>query len=414
MPLSGTLCIRPVALSVIVSVPVCLVAALGVNVTEIEQPAPASRLAGQLLVSLNTPGSEIISISTGCPGCFLLPLGFDTFTVLALLGVPIVVFENLRAFGLILSVTGTGVGVAVAVAVGPPVDVAVEVCVAVDVTVGVVVAVSVGVADPVKVAVAVAVAVAVPPLVDVAVGVALAVCVAVEVAVAVAVSVEVAVAVAPVAVGVTVAVAVGVADPIDVAVAVAGGVCVGDGGPPIPDRRILVVTPWPSLSRSILPVLEPVAVGENVTFTEQVPPEASGDFETQSSVSPKSPSAETSRKLTGKLARFVTVTACGALELQTGTVPKVRVDGTVAMSGGRTVMGTITSRLPPPGAYFTSTDVVPTPTADIEPAESTMATVGSAAWKEMFADSVTSAVLLSAKVAVTRSDTEEPIAASTA
>jgi hypothetical protein len=90
-----------------------LVAALGLNVTEIEQEAQAARLAGQLLVYMYTPGpaSEIISINTGSPGCFFLPLGLDTLTVFGLLGVPTVVFENLSDFGFILSVTATGVGV---------------------------------------------------------------------------------------------------------------------------------------------------------------------------------------------------------------------------------------------------------------------------------------------------------------
>jgi hypothetical protein len=70
-----------------------------------------------VLVSVNTAGSEIISINTGSPGCFLLPLGLDTFTFFGLLGVPTVVFENLSAFGVILSVTATAVAVAVGVAV---------------------------------------------------------------------------------------------------------------------------------------------------------------------------------------------------------------------------------------------------------------------------------------------------------
>src|SRR5271167_1507652 len=106
----------PFALSVIVSVPVCVVGgALGVNLTEIEHEVPAARLGGQLLVSMNTPGSEIIWIVTGYPGCFLLPLGLDTFTAFGLLCVPTVVLGNLSALGLILSVTGTGVGVGVAI-----------------------------------------------------------------------------------------------------------------------------------------------------------------------------------------------------------------------------------------------------------------------------------------------------------
>src|SRR5271163_4224572 len=192
VPLSGTFCMPPFALSVIVSVPVSLVAALGVNVTEIEQAAPAARLAGQLLVCMKTPGpaSETISISTGTPGCFFLPLGLVTFTSFGLLVVATAVFENLTDFGLILSATATGVGDAVGVAVAvAPVDVAVAVAVAVLVAVGVAVGV-----PAVDVAVAVGVAVLDAVAVDVAVAVldAVAVAVAVEVAVAVAVAVGVA------------------------------------------------------------------------------------------------------------------------------------------------------------------------------------------------------------------------------
>src|ERR1700678_643436 len=107
--------------------------ALGVNVTETVQEEPAGRLAGQLFVSTNTPGSEIISINTGNPGGFFLPFGLDTFTVLGLLVVPTVVFENLSAFGLIFSVTGTGEADAdgVAGAVTEGVEVAAAVAVAV-------------------------------------------------------------------------------------------------------------------------------------------------------------------------------------------------------------------------------------------------------------------------------------------
>jgi hypothetical protein len=182
MPLSSTVCVPPFALSVIVSVPVCLFATLGANFTEIVQEDPALRLAGQSLVCMNTPGSEIISINTEIPGCFLLPLGLDTFTVFRLLDVPTIVFGNFRRFGLILSVTGTGVAVAVAVGV----DVAVAVAVGVKVAVTVVVAVSVGVA--VGVAVAVKVAVAVGIEVFVAVGVVVGVAVAIGVGVGVSAS----------------------------------------------------------------------------------------------------------------------------------------------------------------------------------------------------------------------------------
>ena len=233
-------------MSVIVRVPLCFIAALGVNVTEIVQNVPGARLAGQSLVSAKTPGVEIISITTGNPGCFLLPLGLDTFTIFGLLVVPMAVVGNLSDFGLILSVTATGVGVAVAVAV----DVAVAVAVADAVAVGVspVVAVAVAVGVSVAVVVGVAVAVKVVEAVAVAVGVAVALAVAVEVptvavdvalavgvavavgvpVVAVAVVVGVAVAVGvTVAVGVAVAVAVALGVPVDVGVGVAEAVAVG-------------------------------------------------------------------------------------------------------------------------------------------------------------------------------------------
>ena len=216
VPVIVTVCLLPFALSVIVSVPVCFIGAPGVNVTEIVQKEPAARVAGimgQSLVSLNTPGSEIISINAGSPGCFFLPLGLDTLTGFGLLGVPSVVLGNLSALGVILSVTGTGVGVEVAVNVAVGVTVAVVVGVpAVAVGVGVVVAlgVAVGVAEvPVVVAVVVGVGVAVLDPVGVAVAVAEAVAVAVRVVVAVALAVALPVIVV-VAVAVCVAVAVGV------------------------------------------------------------------------------------------------------------------------------------------------------------------------------------------------------------
>jgi len=121
-------------LSVIVSIPVCFIAALGINVTEIVQKEPAASVAGirgQSLVCMKTPESEIISITTGSPECFFFPLGLDTFTVFGLLVVPIVVFGNFSDFGLISSVTATGVGVAVGFTVAVEVDVAVAVAVAV-------------------------------------------------------------------------------------------------------------------------------------------------------------------------------------------------------------------------------------------------------------------------------------------
>ena len=115
---------------------------------------------------MNTAGSEIISISTGSPGCLRLPLGLDTLIVFGELCVPTARVENLSALGLIVSVTGTGVAVAVAVEVA----VAVRVAVAVAVLVAVAVAVFVAVAVVVLVAVAVGVAVGVPVAVAVGVG----------------------------------------------------------------------------------------------------------------------------------------------------------------------------------------------------------------------------------------------------
>ena len=194
VPDNDTRCGAWFALSVIVSVPVCAPAALGVNVTAIVQDKPVGRLAGQPLLAMNTPGvSEIISINTAIPGCFFLPLGLDTLTVFGLLGVPIVVFENLSAFGVILSVTGTEVGVAVGVVVGVAVAVAEAVEVAVGVVDAVAVVVAVGDAVAVAVVVALCVALAVADAVVVAVGVvdAVAVAVAVRVGVAVAVAVGV-------------------------------------------------------------------------------------------------------------------------------------------------------------------------------------------------------------------------------
>src|SRR5208282_4230437 len=89
LPLSCTVCGLLFALSVITSVPNSSAAAFGVNVTAIEQTAPATRVGGQSLTSVNTVGApETSSISTGNPGCFLLPLGLDTFTVFGLLDAP--------------------------------------------------------------------------------------------------------------------------------------------------------------------------------------------------------------------------------------------------------------------------------------------------------------------------------------
>jgi hypothetical protein len=50
VPHSGNICMPQIALPVIVSVPVCFVAALEVNVTEIEEKEPVAKLAVQLLI----------------------------------------------------------------------------------------------------------------------------------------------------------------------------------------------------------------------------------------------------------------------------------------------------------------------------------------------------------------------------
>ena len=54
------------------------------------------------------------------------------------------------------------------------------------------------------------------------------------------------------------------------------------------------------------------------------------------------------------------------------------VGGDGEMIGVSTPAGSETSRLPPPGAYATSTVVVPAPTAVIKPVGLALTTVGSA------------------------------------
>jgi hypothetical protein len=58
-PLKAAVCGEPLALSMIVRVPVRLPAAVGVKVTEIEQPAPAAILAPQVFVSVKSPDAAI-------------------------------------------------------------------------------------------------------------------------------------------------------------------------------------------------------------------------------------------------------------------------------------------------------------------------------------------------------------------
>ena len=81
VPPSETDAVPPCALSLILSVPVCFISALALNLTEMAQNVPGARLAGQSLVCVNTPGSEIISITqssrasycisyfSSCPSC---------------------------------------------------------------------------------------------------------------------------------------------------------------------------------------------------------------------------------------------------------------------------------------------------------------------------------------------------------
>ena len=59
VPLSVTVCGEPVALSVIVSVPVRLPAAVGVKVMEMVQPAFAATLVPQLFVWPKSPDAAI-------------------------------------------------------------------------------------------------------------------------------------------------------------------------------------------------------------------------------------------------------------------------------------------------------------------------------------------------------------------
>jgi hypothetical protein len=61
-PLKATVCGDPLTLSVIVSVPVRLPAAVGVKVTEAVQPAPAARLAPHVFVSAKSPEAAIDAI----------------------------------------------------------------------------------------------------------------------------------------------------------------------------------------------------------------------------------------------------------------------------------------------------------------------------------------------------------------
>jgi hypothetical protein len=59
VPLNATVCGEPAALSVIVSVPVRVPVAAGVNVTEIVHAAPAAMLVPQVLVDAKSPDAEM-------------------------------------------------------------------------------------------------------------------------------------------------------------------------------------------------------------------------------------------------------------------------------------------------------------------------------------------------------------------
>jgi len=59
VPLSATVCGEPVALSLMVSVPVRVPPAVGVKVTETVQLPPAAKLVPQVLVSVKSPEAVI-------------------------------------------------------------------------------------------------------------------------------------------------------------------------------------------------------------------------------------------------------------------------------------------------------------------------------------------------------------------
>jgi len=107
-------------------VPLCFPLDVGMKVTSRMQDAPAASVAGQLpVVAVKAAPPETPSISTGEPGFFFFPLGFETFTC-AVFGEPTLTEPKFTVLE-IFSLTETGVGVAVGVAVCVPVAVAVAV-----------------------------------------------------------------------------------------------------------------------------------------------------------------------------------------------------------------------------------------------------------------------------------------------
>jgi hypothetical protein len=92
-PVKATVCGEPLALSVIVSVPVRAPTAVGVKVTETMQLAPAATLAPQVLVCAKSPEAAI-EVTANAP----VP-GLDRVSVWAALVVPTVADAKVRADG---------------------------------------------------------------------------------------------------------------------------------------------------------------------------------------------------------------------------------------------------------------------------------------------------------------------------
>jgi hypothetical protein len=83
MPLRGTVCGLPTALSTIMMAPMRVPVAVGVNVTRMLQLARAARLAPQLLVCAKSPLAVMLRLVTGSKG-----LVFVSVTLSVVLGVP--------------------------------------------------------------------------------------------------------------------------------------------------------------------------------------------------------------------------------------------------------------------------------------------------------------------------------------
>lgn len=92
-PVSDTVCGDPLALSVMVSVPARDPPAVGVNVTEIVQFAPAATLAPQVLVSAKSPEAAIDVIFNAAAPLLV------SVTVSAALVVPVFCAANVRLAG---------------------------------------------------------------------------------------------------------------------------------------------------------------------------------------------------------------------------------------------------------------------------------------------------------------------------